>query len=618
MNPVGPVRYARWDGGRIHIVKGIFSAWPYILEPDELEAALDWYDESTVALIERAAVNWIWVTWSVGFPLPEEAGQQRELAAYIATCHERGIRVTAYMSLVNAFPDAWRRHGQPIDAWLQRDAQGRPIPYGAVRYAGAPSRFLVCLRQPEWQAYLHEQVSAAVGAGVDGILYDNVGTGCQCPRCGDAFRIHARTVAGRTYGELPDFGHAAVGIVDKVQRVVGVEPTGPRPDEQSTWLWRRFVDTSLAECFAQLADAAHALRPEVLVYANHNVDMGTLAYPAAQVVSTEDAREPGLAADGTRVQNGGLLRAVVASSDGWRATRAEYGVGHGRGAIDDVGNNRFIPMAPRAQQRSIAEAAMHGVSAEINPEGYLKGGLSRGEAWALESWQAIERYHRFLAAHPELFVGTGSTASTAVVVPDRWPDDDPLRVRLLTALAADGLDFEVVLDRQLSVERLARYRLILVADVPVIDGDAARILAATAEAGATVLATPASGRFTATLERAAVDLLARVPSVGAAPPVEDSFQLGRTLAALADAPWQVSSSSPVVHVVRRRDDWLLLHLLNLDEKPIPSIELVGFPGSPTVHSPDASVPAVVSSERGLTVTELDLYAVLAFGSGLPG
>ena len=34
------IRYARWDGGPIHVVKGILSSWPCIIEPDEIEAAL--------------------------------------------------------------------------------------------------------------------------------------------------------------------------------------------------------------------------------------------------------------------------------------------------------------------------------------------------------------------------------------------------------------------------------------------------------------------------------------------------------------------------------------------------------------------------------------------------
>jgi hypothetical protein len=182
---------------------------------------------------------------------------------------------------------------------------------------------------------------------------------------------------------------------------------------------------------------------------------------------------------------------------------------------------------------------------------------------------------------------------------------------------AGGLDVDVMLDRQLSIERLARYHLILVAEVPVIDDDAASILAAAAAGGATVLATRGSGRLTTSFAPVATDLFTRVPGITVAPPVEASLRLARTLAELADPPWQVSTSSPVIHVARRGDGRLLLHLLNLEEVPAASIELAGFPGSPTVHSPDASAPVVAPSEGGLTVTGLDLYAVLAFDTGVP-
>lgn len=610
------IRYARWDGGRIHVVKGILSSWPYILEPDEIQAALDWYDESTIALIEQAAVDWIWVTWSVGFPPQDEALQQRELERYIRSCHDRGIRVTAYVSLTNAFPAAWRRRGHPIDDWLQRDAQGRAIPYGAVAYAGEPTRHLVCLRQPDWQAYLDRHVRSAVDAGVDGILYDNVGAGCQCSRCETAFREFARQVAGRDFDRLPDFAHAATGIVQKVQRVVGVEPIGPPPDEQAGWLWRRFIDGSLAEAIGGLAAVAHALRPEVLVYANHNVDMGTLAYPAADVVSTEDGREPGLALDGSRLENGGLLRVVVASSDGRRPTRMEFAVGHGRGrpdVTDEVGNSRFIPMVPRSQQRSIAEAAVYGVTAEIDPEGYLKGGLSRGDPWALETWGAIGRYHAFLATHQHLFQDAISTATTAVVVPDRWPDDDPLRVRMLTALAADGLDFDVVLDRQVSDARLAPYDLILVADVPVVADEAATALASAAERGATVVATPGCGRLTTAFAPATADLRARVPAIRAAAPIGDLAALSRSLAAMAPTTRRIVAAGPMIHAVRRCGSRIVVHLLNLADDPVGPITLSGFGGAePEVYSPDRTTPVAERSGDDIRLVELDLYAVLAF------
>jgi hypothetical protein len=425
-------------------------------------------------------------------------------------------------------------------------------------------------------------------------------------------------VAGRDFDRLPDFGHTSIGIVDKVQRVVGVKPAGPRPDEQAGWLWRRFIDDSLAEAIEGLAALAHTMRPSVHVYANHNVDMGTLCYPAADVVSTEDGREPGLAADGTHLQNGGLLRAVVASSDGRRPMRMEYGVGHGRGpadVADEVGNSRFIPMSPRSQQRSIAEAAMYGVTAEVNPEGYLKGGLQRGDAWAFETWAAIERYHDFLASHEGLYIDTVSAATTAVVVPDRWPDDDPLRMNMLAALVAAGLDFDVVLDRQVSDERLANYDLILVADVPVVPDDVAAVLASATERGATVRATPGCGRLTSTYAPATASLSDRQPGIGVAAHTTDLDAFSRSMIELATTPYRIASEGPLIQAVRRSGSRTVVHLLNLGDVPVGPITLSGFGSGPVeASSPDPTSPVVECEGEDLRLSELDLYAVLDFAT----
>lgn len=609
-----PVRYARWDGGPIHVVKGMLSGWPYVQEPDEIQAAMDWYDDANLVHLAAAGLNWIWVTWSVGFPPQDEASQQRLLTDYIAKCHSQGVRVTAYMSMANVFPEAWRRRGRPeIDEWLQRDAQGRPIPYGAAEYVGEPSRYLACLKHPGWREYLHCQVRSSIAAGVDGIIYDNVGSGCQCERCESAFRSYSHARSGRAFGDLPDFGHVAAGLIAKVQRVVGVRPAGSMPDEQAGLLWRSFVDRLLADSLADLATAAHALRSDVLVYANNNADMGTFAYPAADVVSTEDGHESGIATDGRPVENGALFRLLVASSDGWRPMRVECGVGHGMVAVDELGWSRFVPMAPRAQQRSIAEAAMYGASAEINPEGYLKGGLSRGDDWALDTWRAIGRYHAFLAAHADLYAGTSSTATTAVIVPDSWPDGDPLRMNILSALVAGGVDFDVVLDRQLSGDSLRPYRIVLLADVPVIGDPAAGVLGDAVRRGSTVLATPGSGRLTLALLPAADDLLERVPGVRRTVEVDRPDELAAVLARLSETPCRVSMSGPIVWHVRRREGSLFLHLLNLGVAPVEAIALTGFGRRlPDVASPDPVAPRVQLNGTDLQVVGLDLYAVLTF------
>lgn len=609
-----PIRYARWEGGPIHIVKGLLSGWPYVQEPDEIHAAMDWYDDANLAHLAGAELNWISVTWSVGFPPEDEVWQQRMLSDYIAKCHRQRVRVTAYMSMANVFPDAWRRRAWPdIEEWLQRDAQGRPIPYGAAEYIGEPSRYLACLKHPKWREYLLGQVRSAIAAGADGIIYDNVGSGCQCDRCESAFRAFSLARSGREFENLPDFGHTAVGLVDKVQRVVGIQPAGSKPDEQAGWLWRSFVDQLLADSFAELATAAHALRSDVLVYANNNIDMGTLAYRTADVVSTEDGHEPGIAKDGTPVENGALFRLLVASSDGRRPMRVECAVGHGMATIDELGWSRFVPMAPRAQQRSIAEAAIYGAAAEINPEGYLKGGLSRRDDWALETWRAIGRYHAFLAANPDLYAGTRSTATTAVVVPDSWPDQDPLRKSVLGALVASGVDFDVVLDRQLSDHSLRPYRVVLLVDVPVIGASAAELFAGAARRGSIVLATPGSGRLTSTLVPAVDDLSQRMPSVRMTAGVDRPDELAAVLEQLSDTPHRVSASGRIVWQVRRRDGNLFVHLLNLDDVPVATITLTGFGRRlPYVFSPDSVAPGVQASGTHLQVVGLDLYAVLKF------
>ena len=38
------VRYARWDGGPIHIAKGIHTHWDYLAEPRSIYAMAHWYE----------------------------------------------------------------------------------------------------------------------------------------------------------------------------------------------------------------------------------------------------------------------------------------------------------------------------------------------------------------------------------------------------------------------------------------------------------------------------------------------------------------------------------------------------------------------------------------------
>lgn len=606
------VRYARWDGGPLEVAKGILSGWPYLLEPDQIYATTNWYSDASLPLLAEADINWIWVTWSVGFSPEDEAWQQEILSKYVRSCHDVGVRVTAYISIANLFHDSWLVRPEASD-WLQRDAQNQPIPYGAAKYSGATTRFLACLSHPGWLAHLAAQIEGALDAGVDGIMFDNAGSGCQCVRCGAAFRTFAMERSGRQFGELPDFGHAAFGLIDLVQRVLGTKPVGVKPDEQAVWLWRTFMIELLDRTLGELAAVARRLRPNVLVYVNHNVDMGTLAFASSNAVSSEDAREPGVHADGSVIQNGGLLRLLTASAEGRRPVRVEFSAGHGGKQADQIGFSRFRPMSSRAQQRSIAEAAMHGASAEVMPEGYLLGGLVRGDGWARDIWTAIGRYHLFLAEHPTLFAGTESTAEIAVVVGDRWPDDRPLRLGLLEHLSRAGLDFDIVYDRQLRAGVLERYELVLLADVTRLSDDAIEVLRSAVASGVRVLTPPGSGRIGERFETQP-PLRDRVPGIEMTSSVDRPSEILSQIEGVT-TPFLLASSSPIVTRLTRAPTSgnFFAHLLNLGDREVDTITIVD-PGSglPIVHTPDANRPEVTATHGAIRIRNLDLYAILEF------
>src|SRR5215469_3273570 len=172
----GNFTFARWDGGPLEGSKGVLSGWPGFVVPDPqvIYATTHLYDPATIELLERAHVNWIWVTWSVGFSNETEAAQQAILRKYIEECHRHGIHVTAYISISNIFWQDMFANVPESKDWLLR-INGQPVPYGTADYAavGQVTRYLADLSLEAWQEYTLARVIAAVEAGADGIMFDN-------------------------------------------------------------------------------------------------------------------------------------------------------------------------------------------------------------------------------------------------------------------------------------------------------------------------------------------------------------------------------------------------------------------------------------------------------------
>ena len=169
----GKYRFARLDGGPIEILKTARSAWGMHFtarEKEVLGQLYSTYRDRMLDLLGQANLNWVWITWSVGYSWEDEARQRDECRALTAKLHERGIRVAAYLCAASMFWESMFRDEPRSTRWLKFDPQG--VPY---RYSGGrdPLRFIADVANPEWVEYQKRRIGAAIDAGVDAFFLDN-------------------------------------------------------------------------------------------------------------------------------------------------------------------------------------------------------------------------------------------------------------------------------------------------------------------------------------------------------------------------------------------------------------------------------------------------------------
>ncbi len=414
----GQFTFARWDGGPIEVSKGVLSGWPGFVVPDPqvISATTHIYDPATIALLERAHVNWIWVTWSVGFSNETEAAQQALLRTYIEECHRHGIHVTAYMSIGNIFwQDMFAQVPESRD-WVLR-INGEPVPYGTADYAavGEVTRYLADLSLEGWQQYTLARVVAAVEAGADGIMFDN----------------------SSSY--------------------------------YSRELLQQFTARALYE--------ARKKNPQILLSSNYGRQM-LIAARAENALTSEQGWEPGTfgspgpapdrwnsspdfipVSGGLLVLNAGLLRTLWAVSQGWRPVGLEYGNRHS--------GDRFLnTLSPAHQKLALAEcAAFHAANEQYHESSTLRE-LYFGEQAGIENWDAVADYNAFLQKYAQFYQEPISLAGIAVIV-DAAVED----IAFLNELAARNLIYDVVFEQDAKPEILARYPIVLGApSVPLRSG----------------------------------------------------------------------------------------------------------------------------------------------------
>lgn len=406
----GNFSFARWDGGPVEASKGALSGWPGFLPPDPqvIEATKNLYDPGTIQLIDRAHVNWIWVTWSTGFSNQTEAPQQAQLRSYIEECHRHGIHVTAYMSVANIFWEDMFLHVPESRNWVLK-VNGQPVPYPAADYAavGRVTRYMADLSSEAWQQYTFGRVRAAVSAGADGIVFDN------------ASSLYGRALLGQ------------------------------------------FAARALAE--------ARTRNPRILLMSNYPSALMLVAR-AENAITSELGAEPGIfaaqptapdqwntapellkVADGFLALNAGRLRALWAVSQGARPVVVEYGNRHS--------GDRFLnTLSPSHQKLAIAEcAAFHAANEQYHESATLRD-LLGGQSEATQNWEAVAQYNSFLQQYAEFYRAPISKARLAVVVDAAVSD-----IGFLNALAARNLIYDVVFEQDATPEDLAPYGIVVAA-----------------------------------------------------------------------------------------------------------------------------------------------------------
>jgi len=490
----GGIAYCRWDGGPLEVAKAHLSFWDYFTSPGAVTGMMGTYTDDGLELLKKAHFNWVWLTWSAGFSYQQEEVQQAILRPFVKKCAEAGIRCTAYLSMCNVFVQDVEANQPELLESLQRNAQGGVIPYAAARYLDKPLRLMGCLNHPKWKEHLRNRLKSAIDAGFAGAFYDNLSTACHCPRCQADFEDFARAQTGRAM-KMP------VATVKLSERFEETAPDVDRSAEleqqqllQAYWshlLWRTAVEMN---------EYAESINPDFMVYCNWHVYHHTFGPAQLKALSTEDGQKtsyvgpgyqfptsPGFEVGGY-VSNAGLLKRLWAVGEGWRPVRVQnhQPLGPAMEASD------FVPYSGSEWQRMIAECWAFRAAQEVFVEGNFMTELFGGVPRAKEAWENIGQYNAFQREHADLWISAKtSEAAFAVWGRDNHPetDGDWQRIKLTTALALAGLQFDVVLNRLANVEMLSRYPLLWVPGVEVMEDSELEILEAYLKQGGRLLTT---------------------------------------------------------------------------------------------------------------------------------
>ena len=460
----GMFRYARLDGGPIEMVKGILSGWEYMFDPVNAYACCTAYDDDRlIELAKQAHVNWVWVTWSVGFSLESEAIQRKLAKRFLDRCHENGLKVTSYHSIANIFRKDFMEKHPEAESWLQRDKNGKIVPYTAVGNVEEAPRCLACLTSPEWRAYVNEHVGSAVDAGVDAVYFDNAYDGCYCQRCNERFRRYTQERLGK-----------ACDIPNNIEWLAH-DKQGSTP---LAMVWYDFQLAEIVDIYAEIKEFALGKNKDVLFYTNAHS-----CIPVDEIgdlILSEDCYQPYYDEKKGLTTNLAVLKYLYADGGPDKPYRNALHLLPWSLGFHPVEDYSTKIVHDTIYKLSIGEAASQGGNFYLSPEGVFLTKLLGGDAEILRIWGEIGKYNKFLEENCRYYHKTYQEAKIGIVSAGivRKIERTLTNHDLLDMLATENLLFELVPIEYLNgQEAVAKYDLVILPGIENLSDEQVKLLA---------------------------------------------------------------------------------------------------------------------------------------------
>jgi hypothetical protein len=169
----GTVRFARLDGGAIETQKTLRSEWASQFTPQDREILANLYgtySDRMIDLLVQANINFVWVTYSVGFSWQEEAAQRVAVRELVGKLHAHGIKAAAYVCAISIFWESLFKDDPQSARWIMVGSDGIPYRYSDGHDA---MRFVADINNPGWVEYQKRRVGGIIDDGLDAIFFDN-------------------------------------------------------------------------------------------------------------------------------------------------------------------------------------------------------------------------------------------------------------------------------------------------------------------------------------------------------------------------------------------------------------------------------------------------------------